>query len=140
MLIKDCRGYELEKEKSNTSEDFFNRSEVTYIENGQEKTLHVLYVRFFDESVLSFTPYSENPLFTSGGSEFYLKDIAGIVCLLANPGFRSRKRVYINSVKEFSSYFEKINYQKLEELIEGIINKNGYEVVSPLDFTLQEQR
>ncbi|PLS16425.1 hypothetical protein CVD28_18220 [Bacillus sp. M6-12] len=138
--MKDCKGYELEKEKSNTSEDFFNRSEVTYIENGQEKTLHVLYVRYFDENVLSATPYSENPLFKAGGTEVYLKDIAGIVCLLSNPGFRLRKRVYINSEKEFFSYFENMNYQKLEELFAGIVNKNGYEVVSPLDFTLQEQR
>ncbi len=49
MLLKKCEGYELEKEKSNTSEDFFNRSEVVYVENGKEKTLHVLYVRYFDE-------------------------------------------------------------------------------------------
>lgn len=37
MLINQSGGYELEKEKSNTSEDFFNRSEVTFVDEGEEK-------------------------------------------------------------------------------------------------------
>ena len=47
MIIKGYVGYELEKEKPNTSEDFFNRSEVTYILNGKEKTF-----RFYTFDIL----------------------------------------------------------------------------------------
>lgn len=38
MIIIGYAGYELEKAKPNTSEDFFNRSEVTYILNNKERT------------------------------------------------------------------------------------------------------
>src|SRR5581483_427101 len=97
LLIKECKGYELEKEKSNTSEDFFNRSEITFMENGTEKTLHVLYVRYFDEIFHEFTPYSSDPIFAEEGQEITFKDIVALVCLLKNPGLRERKRLYINS-------------------------------------------
>ena len=73
MLIKECIGYELEKEKSNTSEDFFNRSEVTFIEDAEEKTLHVLYVRYFDEIFHEFTPYQQDPIFTKGDIKLLLR-------------------------------------------------------------------
>ncbi len=41
MVIIGYAGYELEKAQPNTSEDFFNRSEVTYILGEQKK--HFLY-------------------------------------------------------------------------------------------------
>ena len=66
MLIKECMGYELEKEKSNTSEDFFNRSEVTFVEDGEVRTLHVLYLRYFDEFLHEFTPYQQDPVWSKG--------------------------------------------------------------------------
>ncbi|RFU69045.1 hypothetical protein [Bacillus sp. V59.32b] len=136
MIIKDCRGYELEKAQSNTPEDFFNQSEVTYIENGEEKTLHVLYVRYFDEFAKEFTPYSANPLFTAGGKEIYLYDIAAIVCLLKNPDFRTRKRVYINTKKEFASYFERVNFDKLPEVFEALEQKKEYKFTKDLEFII----
>lgn len=134
MIIKECRGYELEKAQSNTSEDFFNRSEVTYIEDGEEKTFHVLYVRYFDEFVNEFTPYSENPLFSAGGREIYLYDIAALVCLLKNPGFHSRKRVFINSKQEFVSYFRGVNFEKLPEIFEALQKQKEYKLNTALEF------
>lgn len=137
MLIKECKGFELEKEKSNTSEDFFNRSEVTFIEGGEERTLSVLYVRYFDEFVHEFTPYKEGSIMEEVDSGITFKDIVALVCLLKNPGLRNRKRLYINSKHEFASYFQDINFSKLPEVFHALKTKQGYELASPLEFILQ---
>ncbi|MEH7441756.1 hypothetical protein V7201_05390 [Bacillus sp. JJ1122] len=137
MLIKQCVGYELEKEKSNTSEDFFNRSEVTFVEDGKEKTLHVLYVRYFDELIGSITPFEADPPFKAGSSEVYLRDLVALAALLKNPGYRHRKRVYINVQREFADIFNGLDFNKLPEIIEGIEQKGAFEVRSPLDYIVQ---
>jgi len=139
LLIKECIGYELEKEKSNTSEDFFNRSEITYIEDGEERTLHVLYVRYFDELMNEFTPYKENPVFVIESKEIFFKDIVALVCLLKNPGLRRRKRLYINSKNEFAPYFQDIDFNKLPEIFLTLKQKNSYVLRSPLEFILQKK-
>lgn len=137
MLILECKGYELEKEKSNTSEDFFNRSELTFKEDGQEKTLHVLYVRYFDELYHEFTPYQQTPLFVAKGKEIFLKDIVALVCLIKNPGLRHRKRLYISSKQEFVSYFQDIDFGKLPEIFNSLEQNNGVELDSPLSYIVQ---
>jgi hypothetical protein len=137
LLIKECKGFELEKEQSNTSEDFFNRSEVTFTEDGEEKTLHVLYVRYFDEIIKEFTPYNQNPIMVQDGNEVQFKDIVALVCLLKNPGLRGRKRLYINSKYEFASYFQDINFDKLPEIFLALKQNKGYQLRSPLEFIMQ---
>jgi hypothetical protein len=137
LLIKECKGFELEKEKSNTSEDFFNRSIVTFNEDGEEKTLHVLYVRYFDEFFQEFTPYKQDPIFVQENNEVAFKDIVALVCLLKNPGLRDRKRLYINSKQDFASYFQDINYNKLPEIFLALYQKKEYELHSPLEFIMQ---
>lgn len=137
MKIIESRGFELEKEKSNTSEDFFNRSEVTFSEDGEDKTLHVLYVRYFDELFNEFTPFKQDPVFVEGGREVYFRDIVALVCLLKNPGLRQRKRIYLNSKQEFAEYFQDIDYNKLPEIFRSLHQKNAYELRSPLEFILQ---
>lgn len=137
MQILECKGYELEKAQPNTSEDFFNRSEVRFVEDGEEKTFHLLYIRYFDEVFSEFTPFQENPIFTVAGKEVFFKDIVGIVCLIKNPNFRHRKRVYINTQKEFEQYFSDINVEKLKELFENVLQQGKYELLSPLSFIEQ---
>lgn len=137
MKIIRSNGYELEKEKSNTSEDFFNRSEVTFAENGQEKTLHVLYVRFFEEQMQNFTPYEQDPIFKANSREVFFRDIVALVCLLKNPGFRHRKRVYINSQQDFADVFSGINYEKVTEVLMSIESGQPYELQSALEFIIQ---
>ncbi|TCJ05560.1 hypothetical protein [Cytobacillus praedii] len=139
MLIKHCKGYELEKEKSNTSEDFFNRSEITFEEDGQEKTLHVLYVRYFDELAHEFTPFESSPIFIAGSREVEFKDIVALICLLKNPGFRHRKRVYINSKLEFAAYFQDVDYTKLPAIFEDLETKKIFNLRSPLEYIVQPQ-
>ena len=133
MLINQCGGYELEKEKSNTSEDFFNRSEVTFVDEGEEKTLHVLYLRYFDEMFNEFTPYQQDPIF----DEVEFKEIVALVCLIKNPGLRHRKRVYINSKHEFAAYFQDIDFNKLPEIFQSLKQNKSYELKSPLAFIMQ---
>lgn len=137
MKVIECKGYELIKEKPNTSEDLFNRSEITFIDEGEERTLHVVYVRYFDEIFNEFTPYGKDPIFGEGSSEIHFKDIVALVCLLKNPGLRHRKRLYINSKQEFAAYFQDIDYNKLPEIFLALQQKKEYELRSPLDFILQ---
>ncbi|SFA97933.1 MULTISPECIES: hypothetical protein [unclassified Bacillus (in: firmicutes)] len=137
MLIKECKGYELEKEKSNTSEDFFNRSEVVFNENGQTKTLHILYLRYFDELAQEITGLDHDPLFTANAREVTFKDVVAVVCLLKNPDLRNRKRLYINSKHEMASYFKDVDLKKLPTIFESLDQKGGYPLDSPLSFIVQ---
>ncbi|GMB07801.1 hypothetical protein EDD69_101104 [Thermolongibacillus altinsuensis] len=138
MKIVACRGYELEKAQPNTSEDFFNRSEVTFIDDdGTERTLHVLYVRYFDEQFTKWTPYEQDPLFKVGERDVFFKDIVALVCLLKNPAFRQRKRVYINDEQQFGSYFADFQFERLQDVFEALETKKGYELKSPLLFIAQ---
>ncbi|WP_019242086.1 MULTISPECIES: hypothetical protein [Bacillus] len=122
LLIKECKGYELEKEKTNSPEDNFTRSEVIYMENGQEKKLHVLYVRFFEESFEQYVPYTSNPLFKVGERDIYFKDIVALVCLLHNPSNYQRKRIFISSQLEFAKYFKDIDFEKVELLVKQTVD------------------
>jgi hypothetical protein len=137
LLLTLCKGYELEKEKPNTSEDYFTRSEIVFIENGEEKTLHILYLRYFDEHKSEYTPYLEDPIFRVGEQEITFKDIVALVCLLKNPGFRHRKRVYINSQAEFSSYFQDIDFSKIPDIFQELAQGKQYDLRSPLEFIVQ---
>lgn len=120
MILKEIKGYELEKALPNTSEDFFNRSEVTYEYDGIEKTLHVLYVRFFEEQLNDFTPFTGDPVFRIGENDVNFKEIVALACLLKDPSLTERKRVYINSKEELASYFDEENVQQVKIAIEQL--------------------
>jgi hypothetical protein len=137
MQICRLQGYELEKSQPNTSEDYFNRSEVTFREDGVEKTLHVLYLRYFEQSISAYTPYEGDPIFTVPGRDVYFRDIVAFVCLLQNPSFRHRKRVYINEEEEFRRYFSHMDFTKLPELFTELETKGQYSLSSPLRFVRQ---
>ncbi|MGG0716638.1 hypothetical protein ABE096_03440 [Robertmurraya massiliosenegalensis] len=139
MFITDCKGYELEKTKSNTSEDFFNKSGVTFKDEGIEKTFQVLYLRYFDDFFSEFTPYQEEPIFEAGSMSVDFKDIVALVCLIKHPEFRTRKRVYINTKVEFSSLFKDLDFGKIESIFESLANGQGYELRSSMEFIVQPQ-
>ncbi|MGD6782112.1 hypothetical protein ACQCT3_17795 [Sutcliffiella horikoshii] len=140
MRIINCRGYELEKAQPNTSEDFFNRSEVTFEDDGQEKTLHVLYIRYYDENFSEYIPTlsgQTDPIFEIGEKNITFKDLVAITCLIKNPSFRQRKRIYINTPEELSGYFEGVDIPKVREIFEGLHNQGTYKLSSPLQFLAQ---
>jgi hypothetical protein len=103
VIIKNGRGYELEKEMPNTSEDFFNRSEVTIVSSYTENTFHVLYVRYFEQV------FTEQNAALFEGQELRLKDIMGLICIIQNESLLMRKRLYINTEEEFRSYLNGID-------------------------------
>ncbi|MFD6442078.1 hypothetical protein ACFWDG_20315 [Peribacillus sp. NPDC060186] len=134
MRIVACNGFGLEKEKSNSPEEFFNRSVIEYIKDGEAKTLNVLYLRYFDEMVARWTPYPTNPLFKSFDRDIYMADIIAMVCIFKDPSLASRKRIYINSEQELAGYFENINFEKLEKVFISIDQAKPYDIKSHIDF------
>lgn len=117
MKLIQCRGYELEKAQPNTSEDFFTRSEAIFALDGEERTLHVLYVTFFEEEARAIIPYSEDPLFRSGNREVNLRDIVAFIYLLQHPQATDRKRIYVNDQSEFLKYLKNTNFEEVERII-----------------------
>ncbi|MBO9128303.1 hypothetical protein J7Q84_01145 [Bacillus sp. 165] len=117
MIIKRCTGYELVKAQPNTSEDFFNRSEVTYIHNHTEKTLYVLYVRYFEEQIDQFSNFTEGSVFQAGERDVYFKDIVALASLLYNPELVNRKRIYIKTQEELKKYIQNISLTELKDIL-----------------------
>ncbi|MEC2395373.1 hypothetical protein P9X05_29720, partial [Bacillus toyonensis] len=115
MIIIGYAGHELEKAKPNTSEDFFNRSEVTYILNDKEKTFSVLYVRYFEEVIQEITPFEGNPVCKVEEQDIYLRDIVAICCLVRDKELRAQKRLYLNNIEEFQQYFDERTVLKVQE-------------------------
>lgn len=133
MEIKICQGYELEKERPNTSEDMFNRSEVTFIENGEEKTFHLLYLRYFDELFTDFTPFESDPIASFGGKEYNFRDVVALVALLKNPGYKTRKRVYINEEEVFKLLFDNVQWENINQLLMKLADGKTYKVETPIE-------
>ncbi|MEH6942273.1 hypothetical protein [Bacillus sp. JJ722] len=118
MIIKECVGYELVKEKSNSPQDHFNRSEVSYIEDGREKKLYVLYVKYFEE--LLAEQESLHPLFTIREREVFIKDVVALIYLMKNAESKERKRIYISSQELFSEIFENIDYNQIKLIFQTL--------------------
>lgn len=137
VLIKQCSGFELEKTLKNTFEDFFNQSEVTYMVDGEERTLQILYLRYFEEQFTSFTPFTEDPVYKIDANDVYFKDLVALVCLLKNPEYRHRKRVYLNEQNQFEEHFKGLHFDRLKEIFTHLHHKNGYELKSPIEFIQQ---
>ncbi|MDR0138540.1 hypothetical protein RFW18_12365 [Metabacillus idriensis] len=111
MIIKNGRGYELVKEMPNTSEDFFNRSEITIVSKKMEKTFYVLYVRYFEDKFRE-----QNPLLFEG-SDLSIKDVMALICIIQNEALLERKRLYLNTEEEFLMYLQGIDLRAAIELI-----------------------
>ncbi|MGU3368457.1 hypothetical protein [Bacillus mycoides] len=128
MIIIGYAGYELEKAKPNTSEDFFNRSEVTYILNNQEKTFSVLYVRYFEEILQEITPFEGNPVYKVEEQDVYLRDIVAIACLVKDKELRAQKRLYLNVVTDFQRYFDEGTVVKVQEILAELHKNKRVEI------------
>ncbi|MED3314725.1 hypothetical protein COF07_12420 [Bacillus wiedmannii] len=128
MIIIGYAGYELEKAKSNTSEDFFNRSEVTYILNNKERTFSVLYVRYFEEVLQEITPFEGNPVCKVEEQDIYLRDIVAICCLLKENEHRMQKRLYLNNIEAFQQYFDEGTVVKVQEILAELHKNKRVEI------------
>ncbi len=128
MIIIGYAGYELEKAKPITSEDFFNRSEVTYILNDKERTFSVLYVRYFEEVLQEITPFEGNPVCKVENQDIYLRDIVAICCLLKENELRMQKRLYLNNIEEFQQYFDEETLLKVQEILAELHKNKRVEI------------
>ncbi|KZD37892.1 MULTISPECIES: hypothetical protein [unclassified Bacillus (in: firmicutes)] len=128
MIIIGYAGYELEKAKPNTSEDFFNRSEVTYILNNQEKTFSVLYVRYFEGILQEIIPFEGNPVYKVEEQDVYLRDIVAIACLVKDKELRAQKRLYLNEVTDFQRYFDEGTVVKVQEILAELHKNKRVEI------------
>jgi hypothetical protein len=128
MLLTRSEGFELEKEQKNHPTDMFNRSEITYRVDGNEREFHVVYVRYFDEVVNQLTPFQANPVFTVSGQDVYLKDIVALVALMTNKDNVTNKRIYINNEKEFKQLFEGLDVEKLQATVSSLLKSGKVEL------------
>ncbi|PDY91867.1 hypothetical protein [Bacillus toyonensis] len=128
MIIIGYAGHKLEKAKPNTSEDFFNRSEVTYILNDKEKTFSVLYVRYFEEVIQEITPFEGNPVCKVEEQDIYLRDIVAICCLVKDKELRAQKRLYLNNIEEFQQYFDERTVLKVQEILAELHKNKRIEI------------
>lgn len=114
-------GYELVKAQSNSPEDYFNKSEFCYSINGEEKVFTVLYLRFFEENLAKYVPYSENPLFVVENKSFELKHIVAFVLFQKDKEvYTKRKQVYINNDEAFAKIFENVDWALLQDQLKLI--------------------
>ncbi|HET7521823.1 MAG TPA: hypothetical protein VFJ73_00725 [Bacillales bacterium] len=139
MVIKKCEGTELEKSSPTSPEDAFARSIVTFEVDGRERTFHLTYLRFFEDSMNEFTPFAEDPIFTAGSREVRLRDTAALAAMIQNPGYRDRKRVYLNEKARFSALFKDLDFDRLKAVFETIESDGGYEWKSSIPFLKQPE-
>lgn len=134
IVIKECKGYELEKSKSNTSEDFFNKSLVLYEADGEEKKLEILYLRYFDEIKDQFTPFTGDPIFEAGERKVQFKDIVALAALIKHPEYKNRKSVYINSVEQISALLKDLPLEKIKEVFQSLESSGKYVLKNSEEF------
>ncbi|KGP72191.1 hypothetical protein [Pontibacillus yanchengensis] len=134
MQIIACNGIELEKEKPNSPEDFFNQSEITYVDKGKEHSLRILYVRYFETNLSTLTPFETDPILTLEHATFYLRDIVALVALIKYPEYKNRNRVYINQEEDFNALFEGIHWDNLKSVCVTLSEGNRFDLESTLEF------
>lgn len=115
MLIHHIDGIELEKEKPNTSEDFFNRSEASYELNGETHTFHLLYVRYFEEQLED--ELKQHDFWKHYLQKYKIRELAALAALSKNNSYLKRKRVYINDFEEFKRLFLNPDEKVLNNLL-----------------------
>ncbi|MCF6408283.1 hypothetical protein [Pseudalkalibacillus salsuginis] len=128
MIITSIAGKELEKSKSNSPEEFFNRSEVTFLDGKIEKTLTVLYVRYFDEKISEFSSFETEELFEVEGRVIHLREVVALLALRAYPEFAKRHRVYINDEGQFASLFKVKETETVKKMVQNIMVEGRLEL------------
>jgi hypothetical protein len=129
VIIQSIAGEELEKSKSNSPEDFFTRSSVTFIAGKeQEKTLSVLYLRFFEEKLSDLTPFDSDPLFDVNGRTIHFREIVALVSLMNQPKFQDRHRIYINEEEDFTALFKGTKADELKKMVTTLLSEGHLNV------------
>ncbi|MGM9925959.1 MAG: hypothetical protein ACI35R_17070 [Bacillus sp. (in: firmicutes)] len=129
LIIKEYAGYEIIKEKPASPQDSFHYSQVVYIHNGEERTLHVLYLKYFEELLADLgSPFIEGPLLKLENRNVCIKDAMALIYLLLHPEAKERKRIYISSREHFLDILEKCNYNEVILILEALEKQQTYTV------------
>jgi hypothetical protein len=118
LLIHHIDGIELEKEKPNTSEDFFNRSEAVYELNGERYTFHLLYVRYFEEKLQD--ELTQHTFWKELLGQYKIREVAALAALSKNKSYTKRKRVYINDYDDFRCLFVDPDVREMTGLLKPL--------------------
>lgn len=113
MRIVASTGYELEKEKSNSPEEFFNRSEVIYEQKGAKKVFQLLYLRYFEEQL---PVHIAEPLKMAFGEDVAFRDVSALAALVNREAYQNRRKLYINNENEFHSLFADTDWANVQKL------------------------
>ena len=113
MIVTGISYEHLEKERSNSPEDSFVRSSVTYEESGEEKVFHVLYPVVFAERA------TEDGIWTS---ESPVQEVVALNLLPLYPG---RKRLYISEESEFRQPLQTADLSQLLSMVQDIKSKGS---------------
>ncbi|MBD1378668.1 hypothetical protein [Metabacillus arenae] len=117
MIVKHYQGIELVKERSNSPEEFFNLSQVTYEEKQVLKTFSVLYLRYFEEKLIEEKPDFQKSIIEDFSEKGTFKDLFALTILANNGKFTTRKRLYINDYDEFLAYVTEMNLKEVKMLL-----------------------
>ncbi|WP_347549796.1 hypothetical protein ABFG93_20210 [Pseudalkalibacillus hwajinpoensis] len=115
MRVTNVAFEQLEKERSNSPEDSFVRSTVTYEQNGKMKTFHVLYPVIFAERAIEEGVWSRE------------STIHEAVALNLLPQYPGRKRLYLSGESEFLSSLKEADLSELFAAIQQIKLNGSYE-------------
>ncbi|WP_181349987.1 hypothetical protein [Thalassobacillus sp. CUG 92003] len=134
MEIVAIHGEQLEKSQKNSPEDFFNRSEVRYVDKGKEHKLNVVYVAYFDSKMSECTPFNEDVVYESDGVTFAMKDVFALIALIKKPEYKHRQRVYVSEWEEYKDYLDHMNWTEIEHVCSVLAAKETYVIESTLSF------
>ncbi|MGB8001088.1 MAG: hypothetical protein WCF60_13470 [Anaerobacillus sp.] len=117
MIVTGIAYEHLEKERSNSPEDSFVRSSVTYKKSGKEEVFHVLYPAFFAEKA------------TIDGVWAFESPVHEVVALNLLPVYPGRKRLYISEEDEFLRPLQAADLSRLLLMVENIKSKGSYQYI-----------
>ncbi|WP_377888740.1 hypothetical protein [Alkalihalobacillus sp. R86527] len=112
MRITSVVGGQLEKDRSNSPEDSFSRSTVTYVIKGDEKTFSVLYPLFFEDRAVGEGLVNAD------------ESIQEMIGLCFFELFPERKRLYVSDEAEFLEALKKMDNVRIQEKLNEINTKS----------------
>ncbi len=117
MEILNFGGFEMEKEMKTSFQDYFNESYLEIMDQGRKRRFTIVYLRYFEEKMEDYTPFTGNPICTLNGRGYNLRDVFALIFFWKHPEKRKRKRIYISNGDEFSDSLKDVRKEWVEELI-----------------------
>jgi hypothetical protein len=128
VKITKLVGYQLEKSVPTSPEDGFVRSEVGYMDGGEEKVFSIVYLEFFEHHLQQFSPFQEDPIYTVGDKQYVFKEIAAFTVLISNPSLIKTKRLYVHDLEQFIKLFKKTDWEYIKQCMIKFVNEANFPI------------